>query len=273
MVDEIARETTSPAVLDGIEGNIRALFIAFGCLPAAEVEDSPEMLRFLSGIPFPLFIFNGITGAHLASDVTDAMIATALAPFRERHLPMLWWIGPATAPADLGARLEAHGLTRVGEMPGMAIDLRTFDNQPPMISGLTIMSVRDVATLRRYIDVLVAGYPLPAIAGEGFTDLCARLGLHDTLPIRHYLALLDGEPVATSMLALASGVAGVWNVATLPARRRRGIGTAITGAALLDARAAGYDVGVLLSSKQGFGAYERMGFRQHCTVAQYLYQP
>jgi ribosomal protein S18 acetylase RimI-like enzyme len=68
--------------------------------------------------------------------------------------------------------------------------------------------------------------------------------------------------VATSMLATSPSVqlAGIYSVATRPAHRGRGFGTALTRAALLSARAAGYDSAVLEPSPEGAGMYRRMGF-------------
>jgi ribosomal protein S18 acetylase RimI-like enzyme len=62
-------------------------------------------------------------------------------------------------------------------------------------------------------------------------------------------------------------------VATLPEGRGRGIGSAVTRAALLDARRMEYSIGVLQSSEMGFDVYRRMGFEQFCTVKHYLWGP
>ncbi|KAB8314617.1 GNAT family N-acetyltransferase [Tolypothrix campylonemoides VB511288] len=70
--------------------------------------------------------------------------------------------------------------------------------------------------------------------------------------------------VATSELFLAGGAAGIYNVATLEKFRNRGIGTAITLAALQDAYRVGYQTATLQASEAGKNIYSRLGFRQHC---------
>jgi ribosomal protein S18 acetylase RimI-like enzyme len=76
------------------------------------------------------------------------------------------------------------------------------------------------------------------------------------------IGYVAGEPVATSLLATTSDVrlAGVYSVATRPSHRGRGFGTALTRAALLEARASGYDTAVLEPSPMGAPMYRRMGF-------------
>jgi GNAT superfamily N-acetyltransferase len=97
--------------------------------------------------------------------------------------------------------------------------------------------------------------------------LAAAHGLSRHPAIRLYLGALDGEPVATALLFCAAGVAGLYDVATVPRARRRGIGTALSHAALRGARDLGYRAAVLQSSAPGQGVYRRLGFRQYCTVA------
>ena len=99
-------------------------------------------------------------------------------------------------------------------------------------------------------------------AAEGFTIEAPR---------SRYLAWLNGEPVATAMATYASGVVGIYNVVTLPAARGRGIGRSVTLASLLEARARGYRVAVLHSTEMGVSVYQRLGFRQYCTIPLYFW--
>jgi ribosomal protein S18 acetylase RimI-like enzyme len=79
-----------------------------------------------------------------------------------------------------------------------------------------------------------------------------------------WVGSLDGRVVASSGMMLAGGVAGIYNVATAPDARRRGIGAALTAAAVAEGRERGYEVAVLGASELGYGVYARMGFREVC---------
>ena len=100
-----------------------------------------------------------------------------------------------------------------------------------------------------------------------------RIGLGDEVPWRHYLGWLGDRPVATATLFLGAGVAGVYFVLTVPAARRRGVGAAITLAALRDARALGYRTGVLGASAAGYPLYRRLGFRDYGQIRVFEWQP
>jgi len=97
----------------------------------------------------------------------------------------------------------------------------------------------------------------------------SRIGLDDQQPWRHYLGLLNGTPVATTSLFVSAGVAGIYFVFTVPSARRKGIGALMTLAALRDARAQGYRIGVLGASSLGYPVYQRLGFHEYCTIGIY----
>src|SRR5207248_233597 len=91
-----------------------------GCPLPGELYDGPDMQRIVSGLPAPLF--NAIYRARFAPETVDEQIEAAIAPFKARGLAALWWLTASSQPADLGARLEAHGLTYLGTTPDMVAD-------------------------------------------------------------------------------------------------------------------------------------------------------
>ena len=76
-------------------------------------------------------------------------------------------------------------------------------------------------------------------------------------------------PVATATLVLAGGIAGIHDVSTVPEARGRGIGTAMTAAALQAAHAQGFEIAFLQPSPMGRPLYERLGFRDCCVCVGY----
>jgi ribosomal protein S18 acetylase RimI-like enzyme len=70
-----------------------------------------------------------------------------------------------------------------------------------------------------------------------------------------------------------AGVAGIYNVCTVPEARGRGIGRAVTAAALEDAVARGLRLAVLGSSELGYPVYRRLGFRDVSRLRSYATLP
>ena len=134
--------------------------------------------------------------------------------------------------------------------------------------GLEISTVEDKTKLRVWAHVFTLGYGLPPNWESAIFDMWFGLGFD--FPIRNYLGYLDGEPVATSTVFYGAGVAGIYDVATLPHSRGKGIGTALTLKPLLDAHEMGYHIGVLQSSEMGYNVYKKLGFKHLCQI-EYFY--
>ena len=105
------------------------------------------------------------------------------------------------------------------------------------------------------------GFGISEFGERRFFELYVALGFER--PVRSYLAVLNGLPVATSQLFLSAGVAGIYNVTCLPGARRQGIGAAVTLTALLEARRQGYRISILQASTLGYPVYRRLGFQDY----------
>jgi hypothetical protein len=253
-----------------IEENLFALAPRFRLLPGAECGDGDEGLWSVTAIAFPFF--NSIFRTRLADPRVETAIDRALERGRARGVPLLWWTGPQTRPADLGRRLEARGFTRDTEAPGMALELARLPRRPLGPPGLTIEPVADAAALGDWLGAFRAGFGIERDFERPWRDWLTAVGLDRGAPMRHFLARLAGEPVGTATVHLAAGVAGVYNVATVPGARRQGIGAETTRAALATIAGEGAAPwSILHSSRMGLRIYRALGFREYCRLGVYFW--
>jgi hypothetical protein len=251
------------------EDNLTSFWLNYGRTPGCEAHQDARLTRFAIGIP--LDILNGVVGAKLPAGEVESTITAMLDYFRPRRVPIRWWVGPETQPADLGRYLEAAGFVHAGDTPGMAVELRELPESMPTPTGFTISVVEDEPALRQWIDVLNSSYHIPVELHQPTIDLELRRAVGLPTSPRRYLGLCNGDPVAISALHLDAGVAGVHVVGTIPEGRGKGFGAAITLRPLLDARTMGYRVGTLQSSKMGFQVYQRLGFKTFCQFGVYIW--
>ena len=135
-----------------------------------------------------------------------------------------------------------------------------------MPAELEVRLVDDTSTLNEWFAVWTSG---AVDAVPLLQDVHAQLGLGPHLPWHYYLGTVEGKTIATAMLFFGAGVAAVHSVATVKSARRKGFGTAMTLAALREARSVGYRVAILTASPSGIGIYRRIGFRAYCTISRY----
>jgi ribosomal protein S18 acetylase RimI-like enzyme len=266
-VSELLRDLSTSALAEAIKGNLFEYYRYLGRSPQAEFHDSPQLTWLLTGIPHPFL--NNVLHTRLAPDNVDNSIAQTLAYFASKGMTQLsWWTEPGTQPADLAEHLLAHGLVYTDGGPGMAVELSELNEDLSAPAGLMIEPVADSGALARWARAFVAGFGL---SGSEHVSFGLYAGLGFDLPLRSYVGSLEGKPVATAQLFLGAGVAGVYCVSTVSQARRRGIGAAITLAALRQARDMGYRTGVLQSSALGFHVYGRLGFRELCKMSHFYW--
>ncbi|HEU5098168.1 MAG TPA: hypothetical protein VFU22_03925 [Roseiflexaceae bacterium] len=202
---------------------------------------------------------NQVLRARIAgdSDAIERRIDEIIAQFGQHADQIDWLVFPGDQPADLGQRLAARGMP--GSLGGiwMLADLTTMPSEPSAPHGFHIQQVRDTATLETWRDISAAGF-----GGDTqiFYDAYARQGFGPEASSLHYIGYLGDQPVTSSTLLLAGGIASVYDVSTPAAFRRQGFGGAITLAALEEARRRGYQDAWIWSSQMGRSVYAKLGF-------------
>ncbi len=235
--------------------------------PHVQIHDERDVVWITTDVPHSFL--NRVYQARFEPDRADGRIAELLTHFVSRGLPLSWHVGPSSQPHDLGRRLMAHGLSHTGYEIGMAVDLRTLDESLPTPSNLAIERVDCMPKLQQWMCVVAASFQYPEKVARVLLEVFGRPGFGEHLRWRLYVGSLDGEPVGASRLFMGAGVAGVYAVGTVPKKRRQGIGTAMTLAALGEARRFGYRIGVLRGAEMALGIYRRLGFTELCRFGVY----
>lgn len=249
-VRSIIEDAASPEAVEAIDANFRA-WLPFIVLNGGSIEEVHGCLRWRSATNLPLF--NGVIGEPTSQDPT-AQLDEILEPFDANGISVLW---VSRRPEVMDEALRQRGFELEKNL-AMNVDLADVV-VPPAPEGVELRQVDDDPVLLRAaveISMLTLGM------GPAFVD--PMLALVQAIPERdricYLLALVDGVPAATSLLSLAEGVAGIYNVGTLEGYRGKGLGTLVTAAALEAGRGAGYKVGTLHASAMGEPVYRRLGF-------------
>jgi ribosomal protein S18 acetylase RimI-like enzyme len=253
-----------------VEANLAAAVDGYRTLPGAIAIPVPAVVAVATDLP--LSFFNVVTGARLDAGEAATAIRQTLVPFRAKAVPCRWWVGPSSRPADLGAHLAAEGMSHRYDAPAMAADLADLD-EAPLPPAVTIEPVRNAAAMQRWLAVFLAVFERPASDGRWWLAAYAALGFGPDAPWQHFVASLAGQPVATASLFSGGGAAGVYHVGTVATARGRGVGSAVTRAAMLAGRRRGDRLAVLQSSEMGLGVYQALGFAVCAQLAMYEWLP
>ncbi|MGD2049575.1 MAG: GNAT family N-acetyltransferase [Chloroflexota bacterium] len=261
------KSSTSLAL--AIESNLVGHWSVLGRSPKVELHETEELTWFRTGYPVPRL--NRILRARFNPDAVEVSIEAALAPFKERSLPLYWHVGPSSTPSNLGEYLLSHGLQKVSDELGMAVDLATLREELNIPAGLTVERVDDKAALKQWCIIFSDVFGGSENAADAFYSIeVDLLGKADNRKL--FVGYQAGEPVATALLLFGAGVAGLYGIGTIPEARRQGIGTAMTMVALNKAKTAGYQIATLHASSLGQGIYRQLGFNEYCILSRYKWE-
>ncbi len=227
----------------------------------------PQLVLADSGLPCDTFNF--ICRARLDGATVEPAALDAVSYFARVQRPFSWWVGPDDQPKELGAVLEQLGLERAETELAMALPLAAFPDTVPQVPGLEVRRVRTEAELEILAEITAANWSPPDPYVPMFYQRTAAAVLRAGAPQWFYIGYLHGEPVATAEATVHARTVGLFNIATRPAFRGRGIGSMLTWQPLRDACTAGCDLAVLQAAAAGVGLYGRLGFVAFGEITEY----
>jgi N-acetylglutamate synthase len=168
-------------------------------------------------------------------------------------LPAIFRMLPFSQPPELDAHLENLGWSMFERTLVMRADVAAVRQMPAARDSVEIIDVP------RWVEV-TAG--LLDLAGDKLSAAVERARAY---PLPHAGAIIrhQGEAVACGLLKLEGAHAGLFALNTAPARRRRGLGTAIVGALLAEASRRGSRsayLQVTADNEAALALYRHFGF-------------
>ena len=228
----------------------------FARIPGATVHDDPDLLWY--EVPGSNSWLNGASRCDLG-DNADEAISRAVATWQELGVAAMWHQTPSSRPARLTELLAPHAF-KPRTPPGMAMPLdRPFEDHPP---ELVIDTVRDRDALFEWTNTFDLAFGIePRGVNHPWLTPFEALYMDGASPGALLIGRVDGVGVATALAFVGGGAVGLYGIGTVPDRRGRGYGGALTLAAMEWGRARGERLAVLEATPAGFPVYERLGFR------------
>ncbi len=179
--------------------------------------------------------------------------------------PALWHSWPGDPRFDVEAEFRERGFRFVEQEPVMVLSLDAGRAMPPVqtLPELTIERVEDAESLAEWVRVW-AGHADPALVAA-----LADKALGPSAVVHHLVARFGGKPIGSAAAVVTNAVVAVEHVVTVEAYRGKGVGTALTTAAVDEGRTRGATAAVLTASPGGVRLYRRLGFEEHAVVRRF----
>jgi ribosomal protein S18 acetylase RimI-like enzyme len=179
----------------------------------------------------------------------------------------------ADAGHPVEAELRAAGWKVFEDEP--ALVLPSIPAPPPLPAGLEVKQVRDIQIRRDLVYVWAAGFGAPTAVGgtelppDAFDSMAPSLDCALDPAVALLVGYVDGKPAAAADVFVVGPIAGITGVATVPAYRRRGLGTALTWEAIREGAARGCTCATLAALGASFDLYRKLGFLHVCNHRAY----
>jgi GNAT superfamily N-acetyltransferase len=222
--------------------------------PSGGVRSFGAVTAFTTGLP--LGLFNGCVAVGPAD---PADLSASIRWIADLHIPHRVWIREDLTPALEAIPLDIGMVREAWSAPAMVLQPDAV--RPSPAPGVSVRVVDDQAALDEYLELHVRKGMTSELAHQMFPASFAA-----DPDVRFITAYLEGRAAGSALAVRTGDTSGVYNVGTLAEVRRRGVGTAVTWAAVEAGRAWGCDTIVLQSSEMGLPMYREMGFR---TVTRY----
>jgi ribosomal protein S18 acetylase RimI-like enzyme len=189
----------------------------------------------------------------------EELLAAARGFFGERGRGFsVWARAGVEEDRDLISAAERAGLEQVYEMPEMILERRAQERSLP--EGVELHRVASAAEATDYWQVATLAYASLGFPKETFGSYTNHTGLLAD-NVAAFLAYLDEKPAAIAMTIVSHGVAGIYWVGSVEEARGRGLGWALTAAAVNAGLDLGAEVTSLQASPMGESLYAAMGFK------------
>lgn len=251
-----------------VANNLRESFrILAGGREHGEVRELPGISIASAGVVFQMFNAAFLSAPVKADAELTQRILMASLHFEARGLEWAYWVCEDWLEERVRRRsrkvFDKHGLRHSVDLPGMVAERLLPPVRP--LPRLTVQRVCNAATRDAFCSIGSTCFNVPI---SWFREVFEPAGVWERFA--GYVGYAGGEAVSSAAVVFAEGMAGVYNVATVPGHQHRGYGEAIVRHALEEARKEhGVERTILQSTRAGYALYERMGYKTITNVAVY----
>ncbi len=253
----VSKKIYLETILNGRDEFFRAVSM-HQALPHSYFFEDATRTIYMSGVKYAPC--NGVIDK--SGELKEHEIDDIIDQFRNVKLPFLWWGGSQL--------LESKGLHFSGHFKGICLDLnRPVSTEQPKIESLEVKPTATLQELNDFTNILATNFELAPDVAQQLMKVLEIAQQKENLV--NLVAYVNGVPVGTITLFLGT-IAGIWNLSILPDYRNKGIGMALTRAAIKVAKQREYDhmMAVLMPQGSAWNLCATLGCGEVCDIPCYI---
>ena len=258
-MDNILSEAGPELISHATENNLYDLYAEIGELNKGELFVQEDFSWVIARPYWPNFIFR----PQFKPQRISLRLPQIIKKIRDLDAPPVMQVGNQAKPNDLDECLKRNGFQMLVERSRMTLDLKAKHLSPETPNKLDIFEIENQEDFGIWIDIALKSFN-PYLGKDIFGSLL------NGEKVRFYSGMHNGQVVATSVIFLSSGVAGIYFVSVIPELRNRGLGREMMFRCIYEAQELGYNYCILQATDIGEHLYRSLGF-ELCGTLKYFF--
>lgn len=209
---------------------------------------------------------NRIFPLQLNEENIDEGLSKVFGRFKAWNVSANLYVSSGTYPKNIKEHLLEHGIVYFKKWAGMAININGFSRDIRKTPDIKIVKADDAETIKAWSKIAGISFGVSEKIMRDMQKMYTAVGSKNDNRLFYYMGLKNGVPAATTLLFKDGDIAGLYMVGTLPEARGNGIAAAMVVHALKEAASMGCSVAILQASEMGKGVYDKIGFKEYCTI-------
>lgn len=225
------------------------------------IHDTGAAVYMDSGFPDP--IFNSVIRFAPKEENFDAEFNKIHQYYTSKDYPYCWWtIASPNGITPLEQRVFAEGFMQILEVKGMAMNIESFQWDGFMPEG-KVVQLSTPKHLSDWMKPIQASFDMAPDILKLYYNIMTQWLKTSSDEVISYVMYFNGHPVSSFTVFFDKEVASFYNVATIPAFRKKRIPSAIAACCLAMAQQRKYKWATLQASPYSVKLFERLGFRTY----------
>lgn len=218
---------------------------------------------------------------HSPQPMNEEQINRILEPLFRKKVSFSWWESPIlfgkeepfqteNGISPTGKILIQQGFHHMGMLTGICAKLGSVAPKDCSVPGVSIAQAVSSEEIKLFCDSVFSYFEVSPDSSNQMFEILSKSA--ERGEEKYYVAYLDGMAVGGVSLAYGQHSAGLWNFAVHPHFRKRGIGSALLQAALMDAKKMGYrEVMAFLYGERLSELWRQFQFQNICEFPYYIH--
>ena len=214
-------------------------------------------------------LFNAVLSSQLSNDDINIAVDNILTEFAAKKLSFCWWVDTLADSPLLETQLERHKFSLFGSVSGMMLETPKENLAITETNEFEIKQVNTPDELEDWVKPIQDSFHMSDPSTQKYYRLFQKLSGSPNSPI-HFIATVNNKVVTSSTLFLGDKTAGIYNCATVPDFRGKGILSALTKTMINYAKSLDYKHLTLQASPMSVSVFKEHGFTDVVPYKVYL---